>query len=58
MSGGAHTQMEQVRLRCAVCDSEQFIWRRRAKLRESGHVKHLWCCECRDRTPHVEVREP
>ena len=57
MSGGYNGKMEQVKLRCAVCDSTAFIWRKKCKLKERDHVKHLWCPNCRDRTPHVEVRE-
>lgn len=57
MSGGTHGEMEQVKLRCAVCDELAFIWRRKCKLKEKGHVKHLWCANCRERTPHVEVRD-
>ena len=49
--------MDQVRLRCAVCDHETFIWRRRSRLKEKGHVKHLWCTNCKETTPHVEVRD-
>lgn len=57
MSGGYNGQMKQVKLRCAVCGNETFIWRKGSKLKEKGHVKHLWCVKCRYRTPHVEVRE-
>lgn len=49
-------KMEQVTLRCAVCGRESFIWRRKSRLKEKGHVKHLWCPSCKERVPHVEVR--
>lgn len=49
--------MEQVRLRCASCDDEMFIWRKKSRLKEKDHVKHLWCANCKQRTPHVEVRD-
>ena len=57
MSGGQHAQMEQVRLRCCECGGECFIWRRRARLKERGHVKHMWCAGCQAVRAHVEVRE-
>lgn len=57
MSGGAHGPMEQVSLRCQVCGSVDVIWRRKCRLKEKGHVKHLWCFECQERTAHVEIKE-
>jgi len=47
----------QVELECSECGNRAFIWRRRGKLKEKGHVKHLWCMRCQERTAHVEVRE-
>lgn len=57
MSGGVHGQMQQVTLRCKECGCMAFIWRRKSKLKERAHVKHLWCRRCQERTAHVEVRE-
>lgn len=57
MSGGAHGEMEQVKLRCLVCDESVYIWRRKCKLKEKGHIKHLWCANCEMVTAHAEVRE-
>lgn len=57
MSGGYNGQVEQVRLRCQSCGNETFIWRRKCKLKEKDHVKHLWCVKCEERTPHIEIRE-
>lgn len=55
MSGGR--KLEQVTLECMECGVMQTIWRKASRLKERGHVKHLWCPGCRDRTAHVEVRE-
>ena len=57
MSGGNRSQKAQVKLRCGVCGDEEFIWRRKSKLKERFHVKHLWCPVCKERTPHIEIRE-
>lgn len=57
MSGGAHAKMKQVWLVCQRCGSAGTIWRRRSKLKEPEHIKHLWCFKCQERTPHMEVRE-
>lgn len=57
MRGGVHGKMEQVRLKCRLCGNVDTIWRRRSRLKEPDHVKHLWCFKCRERTPHVEIRE-
>lgn len=56
MRGGQRGQMEQVLLTCDRCGAEAFIWRRKCKLKEPDHVKHLWCHVCQERTPHREVR--
>ena len=55
MSGGR--KLEQVALECRECGNRQTIWRKKSRLKEPGHVKHLWCICCEDRTAHVEIRE-
>lgn len=55
MSGGR--KLEMVTLECLDCGNVQAIWRKRSRLKELGHVKHLWCVDCRDRTKHREVRD-
>jgi len=47
--------MVRVRLKCKYCAFEQEISRRRSKRKKTGHIKHLYCCQCRDRTAHVEL---
>ena len=55
MSGGK--KLQQVFLECQKCGRTQMIWRKKSRLKEPWHVKHLWCIDCKDRTAHVEVRE-
>lgn len=50
-------KLSEVRLVCSECGNDTTIWRRRSKLKEKGHVKHLWCARCLERTAHVEVEE-
>ncbi len=41
-------------LRCRVCGNRAVIQRRKGHVRPAGHIKHLWCTWCRDRTPHTD----
>lgn len=41
-------------LKCSICGEWIPIHRKVGQARPKGHVKHLWCIKCRDRTPHVE----
>ncbi len=50
-------KVKQVALECRQCGNRTYIWRKQGKLRERGHVKRLWCIECRDRTAHVELED-
>ncbi len=50
-------KMTQVELMCAVCSNRSYIWRKSSKLKEPGHVKHMWCPVCCDVRPHKEVRK-
>ena len=54
MRGGYN--LAEVTLECRRCGHRAVIWRKRSRLKEPGHVKHLWCAKCEDRTPHVEMR--
>ena len=42
-------------LKCKHCDNVFPIPRRKGSRRGSGHIKHLWCINCKDRTEHVEL---
>ena len=39
---------------CEECGAEFVIIRTRGRLRERGHIKHVWCHVCREVTAHVE----
>ena len=44
-------------LECAMCGFVSTIQRRDSKNRAKGHIKHLWCPKCKERTAHVELDE-
>lgn len=46
--------IKQCYLRCLNCNNVQTIYRRKAKLREMGHFKHIYCYKCKKRTKHIE----
>jgi len=43
-------------LRCQACGSRYVVYRKKGRLRPRGHIKHLWCIVCKERTPHIEER--
>lgn len=43
------------KLQCKKCGNEQTIQRLKSRNREAGHVKHLYCFKCKERTPHTEL---
>ena len=49
--------IKQCFLKCPYCKNIQIIFRRKGKLREMGHYKHIWCINCKKRTRHVEIDE-
>lgn len=46
----------QKTLECADCGTKQKIWRKKNKNQPSGHIKHLYCCVCKKRTEHLELK--
>ena len=56
MSGGNRSAKAEAQLECPKCGNVAHIWRRAAKLKPKGHVKHMWCPVCREVTGHVERR--
>jgi len=42
------------KLECKCCSSIFPIPRRKSGKREKGHIKHLWCIKCKERTEHIE----
>lgn len=44
-------------LQCEKCHNVQTIHRKRSKMREKNHHKHLYCFKCKETTKHIEVKE-
>ncbi|QYC50970.1 ribosome associated inhibitor A [Staphylococcus phage PG-2021_40] len=42
------------KLICEECNNEFIIPRPRAKKREEGHIKHMYCSKCMKVTAHIE----
>lgn len=43
---------------CTQCGNKNIpVWRKEGEMRESGHLKKLYCINCLKETNHVEVRE-
>jgi hypothetical protein len=44
-------------LYCTECGTRFTIYRRKDRLKEAGHIKHLYCYVCKARTKHIEGRD-
>ncbi len=44
-------------LKCTKCGRVVTIPRKASRNKSAGHIKHLWCTNCRKRTPHEEMAE-
>lgn len=42
---------------CEECGTEFPIWRRKSRLKDDDHIKHLYCPTCRKVTAHKQRRE-
>lgn len=42
---------------CEECGAEFPIWRRKSRLKDDDHVKHLYCPTCKKVTAHKQRRE-
>lgn len=40
-------------LKCEECSSIFPVARKRAKRKEVGHIKHVWCIKCKNETAHT-----
>jgi hypothetical protein len=47
-------KLEPRKMMCTICGTHQEIMRRKARIKEVGHIKHLWCIKCENRTAHKE----
>jgi len=44
------------RLRCRECETVQEIQRKIGHQKKIGHIKHLWCFNCKKTTSHEEMK--
>lgn len=57
MAAGSKTRIASTHLQCPECGNVQTIHRKRSKMREKYHVKHMYCWKCKEVTGHIEVKE-
>lgn len=57
MSSGGKVRTASTYLQCPECDTIQTIYRKRNRMKEKYHIKHLWCWKCKEVTGHIEVKE-
>lgn len=39
---------------CLNCGNTAIFFRDASELKQNGHLKHMYCAKCKDRTPHLE----
>jgi hypothetical protein len=54
MSRGIHNLIKKD-LECTKCGEVQSIQRLKNRNRGKGHIKHLWCIKCKEKTAHIEL---
>lgn len=57
MASGSKTRTAQTFLQCNCCGNVNPIYRKRSKMKENNHVKHMYCYKCKETTAHIEVKE-
>lgn len=57
MASGAKTRTQQTHLECEICENIVPIHRKRGKMKERNHIKHMYCFRCKETTAHIEVKE-
>ena len=57
MGAGARTKTKDTYLECEVCKNIATIRRKRHKMRENNHTKHMYCFKCKETTAHIEKKE-
>lgn len=48
---------KQTFLKCSCCGNVNTIFRKRHKMKEKNHVKHMYCYKCKEITKFIEVKE-
>ena len=52
---GLNTTMSE--FYCVICGRRGLpVWRRNGRAREAGHLKKLWCLNCKQETNHAEIK--
>ncbi len=51
-------KLVQTSLVCEECGYREYIWRKAGRQRPCGHIKHMWCYRCKERTAHIEEPHP
>lgn len=57
MAVGSKTRTAPTHLQCPKCNHIMTIQRKRSKMKEKNHIKHMYCYKCREVTGHIEVKE-
>lgn len=55
---GKVVKTESSKLVCEVCGTEMMIPRKRGQRRERGHIKHMYCYHCKEKTAFIEGVKP
>lgn len=42
-------------LYCSKCGKPRIIYRKKGKMREKFHIKHMWCFNCNQKIAHMEI---
>lgn len=40
--------------KCECCGNKQIAYKKTSHGTTTGHVKHMWCFKCKDRTAHIQ----
>jgi ssDNA-binding Zn-finger/Zn-ribbon topoisomerase 1 len=57
MTSSSKIRTSATQLQCENCGNVQTIHRKRSKMKEKNHLKHLYCFRCKETTKHLEVKE-
>ncbi|QEM43099.1 helix-turn-helix DNA binding domain protein [Bacillus phage Chotacabras] len=57
MAVGAKTVTASTHLECEVCGNVTMLWRKRSKMKQKQHLKHMYCPKCKETTGHYELRD-
>lgn len=49
--------MVQSKFVCQECGAQMVLYRKRAEQRKLGHVKHMYCPNCKETTAFTEIKD-